>query len=220
MAIALVASVNAGPGSNGGVTASIDTTGANLIVVTSTWYGGGAASVITDSKSNTYTPLTQRDGSTTSHRIFYKFAPSVGSGHTFTVTAGGGYPSIIVYAFSGIASYHSENGAGSASSVASLACGNVTPSANGALIVTGSGAGTPATDTVSTSGFSTPITKAHSGGVNMQGSASYYVQPTAATINPTWAYSPSQNNVAVGTAVFLASTVIAVTKTQLFIVMP
>lgn len=217
MAITLVASVSAAPGANGGTSAAIDTTGATLIVVASSYYGGGTASVITDAKSNVYTTVNTYSGSLTSIRLFYKLSPAVGTGHTFTVTASGAAPTLFVYAFAGVASYQTESGAGSGGSVASLACGSVTPAANGALVYTGTGGIAATVDTIAPAGFSTPVTKTFVSGTNMQGSAAYYIQPTAAGINPTWSYSPSVGSVAVGCAVFLASVGAAVETAQAYV---
>lgn len=209
IAIALVASVSATPGSGGGATAAIDTTGADLIVMSAASFSAGFT--VSDSKGNTYTALTLRGGSFR-QQLFYCLAPSVGASHTFTVTST--YPPIFVYAFSGVSSYQTEGGATAASGT-SLASGNITPAADGALIVTGlgaSGTGTQ-TDTVTPTGFVTPTTKQHTGGTNVAGAASYYIQPTAATINPTWSWTGgSRTDIVVGTAVFLAGAPVITTR--------
>lgn len=201
MAISLVASVSAAPGANGGTTAAIDTTGANLLVLSVAWYGGGTAPTVSDSKGNTYTALTRHDGSLASHRLFYKLAPAVGTGHTFTASGSGSYAAFHAYAFAGVASYQTESGAGQSSGT-SLASGSVTPSADGALVFTGTSGNGASTDSVLPSGF-TLTTRAYGSGNNLQASAAWQVQTTAAAINPTWGFSPSPGNAAVGTAVFL-----------------
>jgi hypothetical protein len=201
MAITHIATVSATPGVTGGTTAAIDTTGADLIVVSVSSYAGGMAPTLTDSKGNTYTGLTARLLSNAAHRLFYVLAPTVGAGHTFTVTGATLYPAIVVDAFAGVASYQTESGA-TATSIASLACGSVTPSTNGALVVTGAAGDGAVTDTVSPAGF-TLTQKTFSGGNNMQGSAAWQVQATAAAINPTWSFSPAQGSAAVGAAVFV-----------------
>src|SRR5580765_7474142 len=131
MALTLVGSITA-VGDSGATTAAIDTTGANLLVISASWVGFGSDSV-SDSKGNTWVPLTQHASGTKKHQFFYCLTPTVGTGHTFTVS-GGGFPAAIVYAFSGAASYHAENGNAVFSPGAS---GTVTPSANGALVLTG-----------------------------------------------------------------------------------
>ena len=95
---------------------------------------------VSDSKGNTWTGLTSRVGAGAAQRLYYCLAPTVGTGHTFTVSGTSTAATIHVYAFFGVSSYHSESGAtGSASPLAS---GSLTPSANGALVFTGRSGGT------------------------------------------------------------------------------
>ena len=203
MAITLVASVSATPGINGGATAAVDTTGATLLVISVSSYGVGAVPTVSDAKGNVYTALTSRTQGTARHRLFYRLAPTVGTGHTFTVTGAGIYAAILAYAFAGVGSYQTESGT-TATSGASLASGSVTPSTSGALIVTGIAGGVATTDTVAPVGFAV-TTKPFVSGTTMHGSAAWQVQAVAAAINPTWSFTPSQTPIALGSAVFLAS---------------
>jgi hypothetical protein len=105
MAIALVSSLTATPGGSGGTTAALDTSGANLLILSVSWYTINTAnpSTISDSKGNTWTALTRRNSPSGhfAHRLWYATNPTVGTGHTFTVTASADqYPAILVYAFS------------------------------------------------------------------------------------------------------------------------
>jgi hypothetical protein len=204
VAISLVASVSATPGSSGGASTGMTTTGATLIVVSVGSYGLSGATVtsVTDSKGNPYTGLTSRAFISAVHRWFYVLAPTVGAAHTVTVNGSGLiYPGVVAYAFAGVASYQTESGA-TAASGASLASGSVTPSEAGALILTGVCGQNAATDTVTPVGFTVTSTPSV-GGVNMQTSAAWQVQGAAAAINPTWAFTPAQAQMAVGSAVFL-----------------
>jgi hypothetical protein len=220
MAITLVAAVSATPGLAGGSTAAIDTTGASLLVVSMSWYHGGAGPAITvsDSKGNTWTLLTIHFETVTAQRFYYTLTPTVGTGHTFTVGAGGTgiYPVILAYAFAGVASYQTESGTSSGSAVSSLASGSVTPSGTGALVLTGYSGQSAVTDSVAPSGF-TLTSQPYIGGQNMQGSAAWQVQSPAAAINPTWSFSPSQGSASVGTAVFLPAAAAAVATTQAYV---
>lgn len=208
MAIALVAQVSIVPsGTGGGTSAAMDTTGATLLVFNASWYTGFTAdATVSDSKSNTWTPLTKHISGSGAHRFFYCLTPSVGTGHTFTIGGGAVYAAAIIGAFSGVVSYQTESGAGSESSP--LACGSVTPLSNGALIVTGLSANQDAADAV-TPGFSVVTTVPAVGGVNMQSSGAYLVQTTAAAINPTWSWSGGGGHtwIGVSAAVFLETTV-------------
>jgi len=201
MAITLIASVTMAGTDDGGTSTAIDTTGATLLVMSvSLW----TAHAVSDSKGNTWVPLTERVSTQLRHRLYYCLTPTVGTGHTFTLTGANFYPSMFVYAFAGVASYQVESGAIAASG-ASLASGSLTPSTAGALVVTGvCGFNAASTDTVTPSGFAvTTITGV--GGTNLHGSAAWLIQATAAAIDPTWAFTPSQGNLSVGSAVFLAA---------------
>jgi hypothetical protein len=105
-AIAFVASVSGGS-TNGNTftTSSFDSTGANFIVCGLVSYGGATEPVVTDSKGNipdvTSIPA-QTSSGTRTHIIFFT-NPTVGAGHTFTVTGTTVYPSIACEAFSGAA---------------------------------------------------------------------------------------------------------------------
>src|SRR5262245_28996896 len=83
-------------------TTPFNTAGADLIVIILSKYQSPSANNPTDNKGNSYTPLTFRHNanSDATVRIFYKQAPSVGSGHTFT-TDNNSFVSMHVLAFSG-----------------------------------------------------------------------------------------------------------------------
>lgn len=201
MAIVLVASLTAAPGPSGGTTAAIDTTGATLLVVSLATYVGFGTPVLTDSKGNTWIGLTAQAAGSTGERLWYCLSPVVGTGHTFSVSGSNVFPAIFVYAFSGVASYQTESGA-TGGVTSPLASGSVTPTANGALVVTGRAASSTVTDSVSPAGF-TLASLPYTAGVSVQGSAAYYVQPTAAAINPAWSWIGSSAENRVATAVFL-----------------
>jgi hypothetical protein len=86
---------------NGGTTPAIDTTGCNLIVVAvGIDYNGSG--VLSDSKGNTWTHLALNYGATTMGvQLHYVVAPTVGSGHTFSLNASGHTGSLCVAAFRG-----------------------------------------------------------------------------------------------------------------------
>jgi hypothetical protein len=195
MAIALVSSLTATPGGSGGTTAALDTSGANLLILSVSWYTINTAnpSTISDSKGNTWTALTRRNSPSGhfAHRLWYATNPTVGTGHTFTVTASADqYPAILVYAFSGCdtaAPFVVENGA-NGSDTPPLAAGSVTPAANGELVISGF-AGNAFTG-VTASGLT--VTSINSSpAFNINGAVGYLIQSTAAAINPSWSWSGS-----------------------------
>lgn len=170
MAIAFIDSTIAeGSGATSG---SIDTTGANLIVVcVGSNYSGPQVSAITDSKSNTWTALTGR-GAVAKGRIFYCLNPTVGSGHTFTNSADG--DRLFALAFSGVDSYENDSGAADADQPGSL-----TPSLDGSLLVT------MMRDFAGNLSINSGFTIAELDSGNDSGAA-YLIQLTAAAVNPTW----------------------------------
>jgi len=178
MPIALVSSVTR---AGAGTSASIDTTGATLlVVVTSTGNFSG------DSKGNTYTKLTARTGTFGSETsIWYAENPTVGSGHTFTVT---GVTGLVAAAFSGAevsSVFDQENGTASGSPAQP---GSITPGDDNELIITGLGGGSVG-DGSADSGFSLVADVGTTGGVNFSAGMAYKVQTTAAAVNPTWTWS-------------------------------
>ena len=166
-------------------TPPISTVGASLIVVIS---GGQLTLTPTDSLANTnwYAPPKQASASGYGMWISFIVNPITGAAHTFTLSGGGSaYPWIAVLAFAG-SFYGAERVTGAYAGAASLIQpGAITPSANGALIVTGysnsSGTTAPA--------ITAPFTLADSVPAGANGgpaAAAYLVQTTAAAVNPTW----------------------------------
>src|SRR4051812_3822094 len=100
--MSLIAHIGAGLGVNGGTTSSIDTTGANFIEVVVGSYNNATAPVLTDSKSNSYgSPVLSGNtgASGVRHEVYKIESPSVGSGHTFTLTGSGTFCSLCAAAF-------------------------------------------------------------------------------------------------------------------------
>lgn len=192
MAVSVVAHVSVvgnfgGTGSS--TSASIDTTGATLLVAAHSHFGGSSFS---DNKSNTWTLL--RTGNVTSQTLDFYVAinPIVGSGHTFTVT--NGFPSAFVIAFSGVNTVQDlDTGApaNTGSSVTSVATAAFTPKYDNSLILTAISIGTSITG-ISVNG-SFAITDS-SGGVAGQaqgGGIAWEQQGSKASVTPTWSWTGS-----------------------------
>lgn len=183
MAFALIASA-AGQGSTSG----IDTTGANLILVNGGGSYGGSSTSISDSKGNTWTPLTVVGSpADAGSRIFYCYNPTVGTGHTFSYAES--FSSTAVTAWSGAATspFDVENGFGPASGTfTTVQPGSVTPSQSNELIVTGIGAGGNSGAYSLDSGFTVAAQMAAVSGTRYGSGIGYVVQSAAAAVNPTW----------------------------------
>lgn len=185
----------AGLGGTPITTPAIDTTGADLLVIGISQESNGPTSIaaISDSKGNTWTSGTVHavlNGVQTV--IEWVPTPTVGTGHTFTLTkvdnnfAG----ALEVQAWSGSATspFGGQNGA-TVSGATSLATGSVSPGVAGSLIVAVLGSNNVSSIAIDT-GFTISDTNAFAGGSNYAGSLAY-LAPDTAPVNPTWTWTSS-----------------------------
>lgn len=179
--------------SSGAVTTSaVDTTGANLLVAYVAWASSGPIPTLTDTYSNTWTMASDPGNGATSDRgaIFHCLSPTVGTGHTVGITTGCTLPQIQFQAFSGVSAHGGDTGS------ITLSPGTLTPAVDGCLFVSNCVwrvSGTPAT-------CSPPTFTVNSGAIVASGSefgqgSAYYIQPTAASVTPTWGPSGGTNPV-------------------------
>ena len=169
-------------------TDAIDTTGCSLLVVAiSCNHASAGESTITDSKSNTWVELTERESGSYIQLVYAK-NPTVGTNHTFSWAGTGGkaYPTLMVAGFNRTdtsANADQENGATSASA-STLATGSITPTTANQLIVTAvsHGQGSVTID----SGFTEIADVGQVGAQHVAGAMAYKVQTSAAAVNPTW----------------------------------
>ena len=204
MAINLIAQTGGFIGATGGTSGSIDTTGADFLVASVPYFSNAFiidASYISDSKGNMWNQLGDYSSASEAPiRLFYVENPSLGSGHTFTVSTPGvnSFPSPDFYAFSGMATSSvfdvgKENGAHT-SGGGPLSTGSITPSVNNALIFTGlaCGNGTPGSVTPT---MTSTTTEAF-------GATDYYQQGSASAINPSWSWTGGSQGGSVAVAAF------------------
>jgi hypothetical protein len=173
-------------------TSAIDTTGATLLVVAFADYASVPASVITDSKGNTWNMLTARTSSYARSRIGWCVPTSVGSGHTVTAYGyAGTYPAVAFLAFSGASAspYDTENGSFT-NAATSLSTGSLTPSVNNALVVAAVGIGNSTGCSID-NGFTLSEAEPFVGGNNFSLGLAYKIQTTATAVNPQWSWSGS-----------------------------
>lgn len=189
--------VTAAPGSGGGTTGNIDTTGADLLVAVISYYGIGtpASGDFTDSKSNTWNKRgNQSGGGGGSLTMFWSTPSSVGSGHNFTFSRGSTFPAILVIAFSGsdtAAAFDQESAGGAPASSTSVQPGSLT--ANTYLGITGVCIDGSETGITIDSGFTRETAQAYSAGNNEAGDLAWKVFGAGAE-NPTWSGWPSAGN--------------------------
>jgi hypothetical protein len=181
---------------NRGTSSAINTTGATflaVLVVSFGGHGGCQAGNITDSNSNTWTLVQEYDyeGSGRSICYWYAASPTVGSGHTFSLS-NSYYTVAFPAAYSGVATTSPldvQTGNSSGSSIA-LSSGSVTTNYNGELCLAGGNGYFGGSDTSwSLASPSVAMTLANYqesiGGNNTGGVSGYYVQSTAGSISTT-----------------------------------
>jgi len=186
------------------VTSAVDTTGANFIAIWLSSYQLTAENTISDSKGNTWVPLTAIEVSgATRGRWFYCANPTVGSGHTFSAVSTFptvSYPAIFVLPFSGVhATPFDDESAGDQSVNANtLATGQIDPTTAGLLL-----AGISWYNSVSAvsidNGFSTPETLLTSSN-NIPGGVSYKIQASATAVTPAFSWTTMTPCAAIGAA--------------------
>lgn len=201
-----LATLTEGLGFFGGTSSAIDTTGANLLVVAYS-HVAGATPTLSDSKGNTWSSVAVSvGGADWDLRLYYSVPSSVGSGHTFTVAAGGAevQASVSVQAWAGAATtpldQTNNNYAGTGSDT-SVQPGSVTPSEANELVVTALENRFDSSD--SSRSINSGFTISGQSG-NHDNSASlalaYLVQTSAAAVNPTWSWSSGGTaNAVIGT---------------------
>lgn len=100
MAGLIAHAVAASPDTLAVTTPARDTTGANFLIAGVSNYALAGAADVTDSKGNTWLPLTASVGTVARARLYYAYNATVGSGHTVTASrVDANYPSIAVAAF-------------------------------------------------------------------------------------------------------------------------
>ena len=193
-AVALVThTIKASSNSNGFTTDAIDTTGANFLVCVIATYAGTATN-LADSQTNNWTPLTAYNyGSVYYVQTYYAKNATTNASHTFTLTATGLYPAMACSSYSGVdttAPADKENGNNQAATT-SIQPNSVTPATDGQLLVVGLVNNVALTGFSINSSFTTLDTINAGGGTNIALGVGYYIQPTAAAINPTISWTNS-----------------------------
>jgi len=182
---------------------SIDTTGANLIVVAVNTYSV-TTPTFTDSAGNTWTSLTSQGSGQARSQIFYCFDPTTSSTHTFSISGGTIYPAVAVIALSGAAAFDQENGA-SGSGSGSVAPGSMTPTEDDEIVVsTFSDSNVAGSVTATPSGFTT-LGALNATSLSEGIDLAYQIQTAAAARNPTWTFGSGQTSWAATGATFTAA---------------
>jgi hypothetical protein len=180
----------AASGANTFTSGTLDTSGADFLVLCLTENTAGSAT-ISDSKSNTWVkgPPTEQSVVNPACVIYYATASGkTGTGHTFTATGSNIFSVIHVMAFSGGAqssAFDVENGTGGGSFTNTAAPGSITPTADNELVISAF-AWNSATTITTVTGATAFYQTDYSGGANYGGGGAYVIQTTATAINMAW----------------------------------
>lgn len=174
-----------------GTTGSIDTTGATGLYI----WGAGLNSGITisDSKSNTWTQSTSYSGGADNVVLWYVDAvPTVGTGHTFTLSGSGFFTWGYIVA-SGMKTSSSFDGTtGNAATGATIQPGSLNPGAGRHLLITVmSSEGVSGTWTGVDLSFAIQDQQDFNGGVNYEGAVATLIQTSGSSVNPTATFNSS-----------------------------
>lgn len=186
--------VKSASGSATATTAAVDTTGSTLLVLVAV-VDSATPPTVSDSKSNSWTAKTIR--STYAHlHTYYCASPTVGSGHTFTVSQSGNVALMVDgWSGTGASSYDGEVGDALIGSyfAASQGSAPITPSENNCVVITHIQGIKPTNATVSSQNGFTLLEYLISSGDNNHGIAGVYkVQTTAVEQNGTVCNWPSE----------------------------
>jgi hypothetical protein len=180
-------------GSNGGTSDAIDTTGATLLAVCTSLFG--TDNPPTDSYNNEWVEGILESSSVESTfglAIYYCLNPTVGPGHTFSISSQ--FSSGSALAFSGVRQLGTPQMSGVNNGVtASIQPGAIAPPENGALFIAAiSEASNPVDNSVAVdSDFVLVDQQPYDGAKACFGSASaYFIQNGAAPVNPTFTWTP------------------------------
>lgn len=214
-AVAVVSNTAAGSSDTFAVTTgTINTSGATCLVVLVSWYNGMAATVVvSDSKSNTWTPLTsQATSNDTEIRFYYACGGTVGTNHTFTADSGAttSFPCLAAIAVSGTlaASAHDQESAGDTADAATSVQGaSLTPSQNNEIVFSGLGLDDPTGTPTINGGFTVSNTVVHDGANHVGCGLAYLIQTSAAAANPTWSWTTAVRAAAINESFKAATTI-------------
>lgn len=162
-----------------------DTTGATLITVAVSSYGGATAPDLSDSYGNGWTLRETRIGASTERINLYECAnPVCGPDHTIETAGTGTYASLGVVVLTGDLSYAESNG--NVGVGAGMTAGSV---AGGSVIVTAIGSDGAGVSAIN-SGFNKDGQEQFASGNNFGVSIAHLFQTSPATVNPTWTGGP------------------------------
>lgn len=168
--------------------AGLTTTGANLLVLGSTWLQGSATPTVSDSKSNSWTKLTSNYNSpgTLTSTLWWCMPTSVGASHSFTIVGVSVYAPLFLLALSGGNASPLDQKNGNGDDTATIAPGSITPTVPGCAVVSMAGFQTSLVTNPTLAGFTRTDVQPAVGGSSFGGAMAYLIQTSAAATNVAW----------------------------------
>jgi len=198
MAFTYIGSVGASGDLDTVTTAGVNTTGAKIILISASYYVAGTLPItITDSKGNTWIPLTEQIGGLNIiiSRIYYCINPTIGVGHTFTGAGVGSYTAIQVSYFSSIGTptYDTQNSSIIFSTFTSQGC-SITPANNDSLIFSSCVTWQGKSPIIVNSGFAIGSSNEYDGTTTFMNANAYLIQGTASLVTPEFTWTTATND--------------------------
>lgn len=215
----MISFINSGiiPGSSTGGSTTINTFGANCLIVAASYYGHNSLSIsdsVNSGAGNSWTELGPYSGGPSLSNVVIWYVPLgavTGPNHTFTISGSAVYASAQIAAFSGVGALDVSATVDAilSSSTNSLTLGSIIPAGNNELIfsvmgteVEPTGSSFAINDGLTLIGQTPYVSSTTSGSA-----IAYLIQTTAADLSPTWSWTGNTNTgVAVGIAFEASST--------------
>ena len=182
-----------GSTSAGTVSATVNTTGATMIVV----QGGDSGTsfvALSDTAANTFTTIRTDTYPTIPTRLtaYYVTNPITSGSDVFTFTSSVGQPSICVSAWTGNGTYPVDVQSGANGSFSTSANpGSITPTGNNEMVLTSVVPKNDGSSPTVSAGFSVIGALASSPGNSVSMAMAYKIQATPSALNPTWSFATS-----------------------------
>jgi hypothetical protein len=183
--------------SNATATVTINSTGADFLVVAVAYFSIGSAPSVTDNKSNTWVQRTaylNTISGADAVEIWYLQNGAVGSNHQISVGTSR-YNTISVEGFSGSATNPYDTESGNIGDSTAGQPGSITPAGANELLIAAL-----ASDSTNTGGTgidsSFTLTDTNNGGtsgINFGGSIAYLIDSSGSAIDPTWSWTGTGN---------------------------
>lgn len=207
MAIAVIGSgVSAGSPDTNSVTTpggTYNTAGATGLIGAAVDTSGGSG-IFSDNYSNVWNPLVAETIDIIFIRLFdVVSSPVSGTGHTFTVTGTGTFPSVAALGLTGSGAFDTQQNSANGANVSALSAGSVSPTQDNCIVVTAAATRNNAGTFTIGSGFII-AQQLDNDGNHFSLALAYKIQTAAEAENPQWQWNGGTQDAAAVIAVYRA----------------